>query len=119
MVHTWGVLGSINGPHCRVNKWSTSFRSIKIGVSEVLLSQFFRGVCRVFVFFFSGVLVQKQAFKKMWKIGFSFFVLMLARKTIKQGFFGHPLLERREREKRREARGQKNTTIFPSEILGP
>ena len=34
MVHIWGALGSIGGPHYRVNKWSTSFRSIKIVISE-------------------------------------------------------------------------------------
>ena len=36
MVHILRVLGSIGGPHCKVNKWSTSFRSIEIGVSEDL-----------------------------------------------------------------------------------
>ena len=34
MVHILGVLGSISGPHCRANKWSMSFRPIKIVVSE-------------------------------------------------------------------------------------
>ena len=34
MVDILGVLGSISGPHCRVNKWSTSFRSLKIVVSD-------------------------------------------------------------------------------------
>ena len=66
MVHIWGVLGSISGPHCRVNKWSTSFRSMKIGVSEDLLSQVFRGVCRVFIF----CVGPKTGFKKVAKIGF-------------------------------------------------
>ena len=52
MVHIWGVLG----PHCRVNKWSTSFRSIKIGVTEDFLEPSFqRGVqsFRCFLVFWS------------------------------------------------------------------
>ena len=63
MVHILGGLGSISGPHCRVNKWSTSFRSGKIVVSDDFSKRCFQRGCRVFVFV-SGVLVQKQAFQK-------------------------------------------------------
>ena len=69
MVHVWGVLGTISGPHCRVNKWSTSFRSIKIGVSEDLLEPSFQRGVQSFLCFLV-FLVQKQAFKKVAKIGF-------------------------------------------------
>ena len=46
-----GVLESICGPHCRVNKGSTSCRSIKIVVSEDFSEASFQRGCKVFVVF--------------------------------------------------------------------
>ena len=55
MVHILGVLGPISGPHCSGNKWSTSFRSIKIEVSEEFSeASFQRGV---------------QSFRCLWCFG--------------------------------------------------
>ena len=43
----------------------------------------------------------------------------VAKKPIKQGFFATPSWEKEKGEKKREARGQKNTTIFTPKLLGP
>ena len=40
-------------------------------------------------------------------------------KPIKQGFFGHPLLERRKREKRRERPEVKKSTTILTLFWGP
>ena len=76
---------------------------------------------------FSGVLVQNQAFQKgdgshplfqFFCSGGCWWMLLLdckkggGKKTIKQVFFCHPLLERRKGVKRRERPEVKNTTIF-------
>ena len=61
MVHILGVLGSISGPHCWVNKWSTSFRSIKTVFQRIVVNQNFKkGVAKIafsIVFFFFLVVV--------------------------------------------------------------
>ena len=77
MVHIWGPSGSMSGSLCRVNKWSTSFESIKIGVSEDLLSQVCRGVCRVFVFFCFGPKTGSKESGKNWVFQYLFWCLLL------------------------------------------
>ena len=92
---------------CRVNKWSTTFHSVKIVVSEEFSEPIFRGVCRVFVVFWC--FGQKKAFKQKWQnLPFSFvgsggccFMLLLDCKkrsgkrkkpTNKFFFFANPFL---------------------------
>ena len=110
-----------------MNKWSTSFRAIKVVVSEDFSeTSFQRGVqsfCRFVVFW------SKNRFK-IAKFGFAFFcsggccfMLLLDnkkgawQKQIKQGFFATPVLERRKREKRRERPEVKNNTPFFHQIF--
>ena len=119
MVHISGVLGSISGPHCRVNKWSTSFRSIKIVVSEDFSEPSFqRGVQSFVAFWCFG---PKTGFSKRgWqKLPFAIFCsggccFMLLLDCKKGGgkkpyktrfFFATPFL--REGKGRKEERGQR------------
>ena len=78
MVHILGALGSISGPHCWVNKWSTSFRSIKNVVSEDCCEPSFqKGVqsFRRFLVFWSKSRFSKKGVAKI--AFFVFFVLVL------------------------------------------
>ena len=129
------AVGSISGPHLgrfRVNKWSTSFRSIKIVVSEDFSEQVFRGGCKVFVGFwrfgpkpvFSERVWQKFAFAVVCSGGCWWMLLLdykkgVAQNPIKQVFFATPFL--REGKGRKEKRGQrsKNTTTLTPKTMGP
>ena len=62
MVHILGALESISGPHCRVNKWSPSFCSVKIKVSEDCSEPGFSQGSEFSLL--SGVLVLNQGFQK-------------------------------------------------------
>ena len=62
MVHILGFSESINGPHFRVNKWSTSEIAINLWFQRIFVNQVFRGGLKFSSL--SGVLVQKQAFRK-------------------------------------------------------
>ena len=120
MVHIWGVLGSISGPHCRVNKWSTSSRSIKIVASEDFSEpRFQRGVqsFRCFLVFWS----KNRLSKREWQtLPFAIFcsggcccVLLLdykkgGGKNYKTRFFATPFL--REGKGRKEERCQRSKT---------
>ena len=120
------TVGSITGPH--------HFQPIKVVVSEIFVNQVLRGGGGTEFSSLSGVLVQKQAFQKgdgSLPI-FQYFVLVVfgcmllldckkegGKKTVKQGFFCHQLLERRKREKRRDRPEVKNTPPFLHCFGGP
>ena len=120
-----GVLGPISGPHCWVNQWSTSFRSIKTGVSEDSCEPSFqRGVqsYRHFLVLWSksGLFKKGMVAICLFSVLFWWLLWMLLLDSKKGWQKDLVFFLREERAKRSERpEVKKNNTIFTPYFLEP